>query len=164
MSANEGELRMYVVAGMAGGALIYFNTVSRIILRLGFLAADFLTRLLHLCLKPFSFMGRETKKNLKITKNIFKMKLNYCKMVSSIHSRRALEALAGKIKGDGSHEEKTGRPSDKALHTGIYRVRGHDAAFAADSDQRQKGRKRISRGADGETGPDQRKPQRIIGV
>ncbi len=68
IAATGGEVRIYVLMALFGGAVAYFLSLSAWVLSLGNLLADGLASLIRLILLPFRLMGLAQKKNQKFFK------------------------------------------------------------------------------------------------
>ena len=78
--ATGGEVRIYVVAAIFLGGVLYFWKVSSWVLKLGYQLADFCVLLFHVALFPLT-LGAEWLKNFrKFAKNIFHYRRKWYKI------------------------------------------------------------------------------------
>ena len=52
ISVGDGEVRLYIISALFGGAVIYFLLFSSLILSLAYRTADLFTQIVHICLLP----------------------------------------------------------------------------------------------------------------
>jgi len=160
MTAGQGELRIYMVAGIAGGGAIYLSTVSRAVRTI----LRRVTRAVKRAIAaPAAYAARQTKKSAKIAKNIFQLKKNYCTMKLSISRQDARDKRRAKDGGENDLKEKKIRLHTQAVRGGFRGIRGEHAGLAADGHRPRAGSDRGAQDGDRGTGADQRRTKTIVG-
>jgi len=139
LTAGNGEVRIYMVLAVLGGAAAYFLLLSRWALKAGYFFADLIAMLCRIATLPLALAARLTKKIGKSAKKCFHYRHKWYKIKS--HVREMEELWRRERTGlGGQHENTKGIHFDQAGGAGAARQRGHQSAEPAQSDPAGPGR------------------------
>ena len=112
-NATSGQMRIYVLLSVFGGAIVYFVTLSVWILSLGNLIADgmaFLGRLMKLPICFLFFCAKKLEKNLK---NLFLYRRKWSKIEATFKTMEKLAQLRAARNEEGEcHACDQSKPAD----------------------------------------------------
>ena len=111
--ATGGQMRIYVLLSVFGGAVVYFVTLSAWVLGLGNLIADgaaFLGRLVRLPFRFLYFCAKKIEKNLK---NLFLYRRKWFKIEAAFEAMEEVARFGAARKEEGEcHARDQSKPAD----------------------------------------------------
>ncbi len=111
-NATGGQMRIYVLLAVFGGAVVYFVTLSDWILGLGNLIADgaaFLGRLMRMPVRFLIFCAKKLEKNLK---NLFLYRRKWSKIEATFKTMEELALLGAAHEEGERHACDQSKPAD----------------------------------------------------
>ena len=151
-----GRVRLYVLAALVCGAVMYFLTLSPWLVSLGTVVGDVLEDLVRFCLLPVRFVGNVAKKIKKLFKNLFLYRRKWVRIKAEF-KRMGGEAFseAAQKKEGGVHAFCKSRFADKIADSGHAGRRGSLSVGAQQPRRAGTGRKRRTDAAGGRADSDQ---------
>jgi spore cortex biosynthesis protein YabQ len=115
IAATGGQVRLYVLLALFGGAVVYFLTLSPWVLSLGELLADGLAAGARLICLPARALGRGVKKFEKNLKNVFHYRRKWVKIKGTIEEMEGAARSGHARRKEGrSHARRKSRIVDQA--------------------------------------------------
>lgn len=108
LGPGMGQLRLFMLICVLGGALLYSVSLSPVILAALGAVADFIGVILGYLVKPFKLLGKQIKKTKKNLKNIFQNILKWFR-ISGNSKRRIPKSRYAPRGEDAGSETKAGR-------------------------------------------------------
>lgn len=110
-----GLVRLYGIALLFTGGVVYFCFLSRWLLWLGYRIADMITYFIHILLLPVVLFFALLKKIKKLAKNIFLSQRKWYRINQITREMEDTASHWGK-RGEDSNEAQTGRDADQSDH------------------------------------------------
>jgi spore cortex biosynthesis protein YabQ len=131
IAATGGQVRIYVLLAVFGGAVLYFLTLSPWVLSLGELLVDGLAAAARLICLPGRVLWLGVKKIKKNLKNVFHYRRRWVKIVSTIEEMEGAAQLGHARGKEGrSHANCKSRTADQGFGSDIADRRGYFSAGA----------------------------------
>lgn len=134
IAATEGEVRIYVLLALLGGAVAYFLGLSAWVLSLGDALVDVVRALVGLLLLPLRLLGRALKKIQKNLKNLFLYRRKWFKIEAEFKRMEEVSQFGAARREVGEcHAHSKSRSANKNRDPGPPDRSGHFTAGAQQS-------------------------------
>jgi spore cortex biosynthesis protein YabQ len=161
IAATGGQVRLYILLALFGGAVLYFLTLSPWVLSLGELLADALAAAVRLICLPALLLRRGAKKIKKTLKNVFHYWRKWVKIEAAIEGMEGAARSGHARRKEGrSHARSKSGIVDQNFDPGTVDRGGYFSAGAQQPNGASAGAEGSADPSGGGADPDQRRSGR----